>query len=184
MIDTNLEMTDKIGYLLFKKGIIDVEILEKAINAKTDDKGKTKRNLAQVLVQEFGFDHDTIFREVAILYAFRELDTSPDDIPEERLDNIKNTIENAEESVKEIMLRNKIIPFMYDERIKDKLIIAAVDPTDRNIPRVAFGLNAKKYEVIFIKIKDYEHIIEKILPPENLYLKALQDEDEDITNSK
>ena len=59
-------------------------------------------------------------------------------------------------------------------------IIAAVDPTDRNIPRVAFGLNAKKYEVIFIKIKDYENIIEKILPPENLYLKAMQDEDEGV----
>ncbi len=96
MIDTNLEMTDKIGYLLFKKGIIDEEILEKAINAKTDDKGKVKRNLAQVLVHDFGFDHDTIFREVAILYAFRELDTSPDETPEERLNNIKNTIENAD----------------------------------------------------------------------------------------
>lgn len=180
MIDTNLEMTDKIGYLLFKKGIIDVEILEKAINAKTDDKGKLKRNLAQVLVQDFDLDHDTIFREVAILYAFRELDTSPEEIPEERLDNIKSIIENADDSLKDLMLRYKIIPFMYDERIKDKLIIAAVDPTDRNIPRVAFGLNAKKYEVIFIKVKDYERIIEKILPPENLYLQALQNEDEDI----
>ena len=179
MIDTNLEMTDKIGYLLFKKGIIDVEMLEKAINAKTDDKGKVKRNLAQVLVQDFGFDHDTIFREVAILYAFRELDTSTDEIPEERLDSIKSIIENAEDSLKDLIVRHKIIPFMYDERIKDKLIIAAVDPTDRNIPRVAFGLNAKKYEVIFIKLKDYERLIEKILPPENLYLKALQDEDED-----
>jgi len=180
MIDTNVEMTDKIGYLLFKKGIIDAEMFEKAINAKSDDKGKVKRNLAQVLVQDFGFDHDTIFREVAILYAFRELDTSTDELPEERLDNIKSIIENAEDSLKELMLRNKIIPFMYDERIKDKLIIAAVDPTDRNIPRLAFGLNAKKYEVIFIKVKDYEHLIEKILPPENLFLKALLDEDEDI----
>ncbi len=180
MIDTNVEMTDKIGYLLFKKGIIDAEMFEKAINAKSDDKGKVKRNLAQVLVQDFGFDHDTIFREVAILYAFRELDASTDELPEERLDNIKSIIENAEDSLKELMLRHKIIPFMYDERIKDKLIIAAVDPTDRNIPRLAFGLNAKKYEVIFIKVKDYEHLIEKILPPENLFLKALQDEDEDI----
>ena len=155
-------------------------MLEKAINSKTDDHGKLKRNLAQVLVQDFGFDHDTIFREVAILYAFRELDTSPDEIPEERLDNIKSIIENAEDSLKDLILRHKIIPFMYDERIKDKLIIAAVDPTDRNIPRVAFGLKAKKYEVIFIKKIDYERIIEKILPPENIYLKALQDEDEDI----
>lgn len=180
MIDTNLELTDKIGYLLLKKGIIDVEMLEKALNIKGDDKGKVKRNLAQILVQDFGYDHDTIFREVAILYAFRELDTTPEQIPEERLDNIKNIIEHAEDSLKELMLRSKIIPFMYDERIKDKLIIAAVDPTDRNIPRVAFGLNAKKYEVIFIKIKDYEHLIEKILPPENEYLKALQSGDEDI----
>ncbi len=34
MLDTSLEMTDKIGYLLFKKGIIDAETLERALNAK------------------------------------------------------------------------------------------------------------------------------------------------------
>ena len=38
MIDTNLEMTDKIGYLLFKKGIIDSTMLEKALKAKADRK--------------------------------------------------------------------------------------------------------------------------------------------------
>ena len=81
MIDTNLEMTDKIGYLLFKKGIIDGQMLEKALQAKNNDKSKIKRNLAQILVQDFKFDHDVIFREVAILYAFRELETRPEDIP-------------------------------------------------------------------------------------------------------
>jgi type IV pilus assembly protein PilB len=70
MIETNLEMTDKIGYLLFKKGIIDGIMLEKALQAKNNDKSKVKRNLAQILVQEFGYDHDQIFREVSILYAF------------------------------------------------------------------------------------------------------------------
>ncbi|MDX1426850.1 MAG: hypothetical protein R3206_03400, partial [Salegentibacter mishustinae] len=78
-------MTDKIGYLLFKKGIIDAPTLEKAINAKNNDKGKVRRNLAQILVQDFKYDHDVIFREVAILYAFRELDTPPEEIPEERI---------------------------------------------------------------------------------------------------
>ena len=89
MIDTNLEMTDKIGYLLFKKGIIDGPMLEKAIAAKTNDRGKIKRNLAQILVQDFGYDHDVIFREVAILYAFRELETRPEEVPENRLESIK-----------------------------------------------------------------------------------------------
>ncbi len=176
MIETNLEMTDKIGYLLFKKGIIDSAMLEKALDAKAHDKSKIKRNLAQILVQDFGFEHDTIFKEVAILYAFRELDIRPEEIPPKRLDTIKQMINDANPQLKDQMLDHKVIPFMYDERIKDKLIIAAIDPTDRNIPKIAFGLNAKKYEVIYIRKKDYEKLIQMILPPENKYLKMLEEE--------
>ncbi len=177
MIDTNLEMTDKIGYLLFKKGIIDAEMLEKALSAKANDKSKIKRNLAQILVQDFKYDHDTIFREVAVLYAFRELDIHPEEIAPKKLDDIKSMINRAGDQLKNQMLEHKVIPFMYDERIKDKLIIAAIDPTDRNIPRIAFGLNAKKYEVVYIKKKDYEKLIHLILPPENVFLKALEESD-------
>jgi type IV pilus assembly protein PilB len=175
MIDTNLEMTDKIGYLLFKKGIIDGVMLEKALQAKSNDSSKIKRNLAQILVQEFGYDHDLIFREVAILYAFRELDASIEDIPPQRLTSIKQLVTSSPEALKQQMLEHKVIPFMYDERIKDKLIIAAVDPTDRNIPKIAFGLNAKKYEVLFIRKKDYEKLVSQIIPPENMYLKMMEE---------
>ena len=184
MIDTNLEMTDKIGYLLFKKGIIDTAMLEKALTAKANDKSKIKRNLAQILVQDFNYDHDTIFREVAILYAFRELDLRPEEIPHERLDSIKQMINGAVEQLKAQMLDHKVIPFMYDERIKDKLILAAIDPTDRNIPKIAFGLNAKKYEVIYIRKKDYDKLIHIILPPENVYLKMMEEADTEIEIEK
>jgi type IV pilus assembly protein PilB len=178
MIDTNLEMTDKIGYLLFKKGIIDGTILEKALQAKANDKNKIKRNLAQILVQEFGFDHDLIFREVAILYAFRELDASLEDIPPQQLKTIKQLVNDSPDSLKAQMLEHKVIPFMYDERMKDKLILAAIDPTNRNIPQIAFGLNAKKYEILFIRKKDYEKFVNTIIPPENVYLKMMQEADE------
>ncbi|MHB8579312.1 MAG: GspE/PulE family protein [Ignavibacteriaceae bacterium] len=184
MIDSTLEMTDKLGYLLFKKGIIDSSMLEKALNAKANDKSKIKRNLAQILVQDFGYDHDTIFREVAILYAFRELDAHLEDIPQQKLDSIKQMINGAGEPLKALMLEHKIIPFMFDERIKDKLILAAVDPTERNIPKIAFGLNAKKYEVIYIRKKDYERIIHAILPPENVYLKMMEEAASEIQIEK
>ena len=178
MIDTNLEMSDKIGYLLFKKGIIDSTTLEEALHAKANDKRKIKRNLAQILVQDFNYDHDQIFREVAILYAFRELETKPEEIPAERIESIKNLMGQANDSVKEMMMKHFVIPFMYDERIKDKLILASIDPTDRHMPRIAFGLNAKKYEVIFIKKSDYEKLIKIILPPENEFLKAMEEDDD------
>jgi type IV pilus assembly protein PilB len=175
MIDTNLEMTDKIGYLLFKKGIIDSSVLEKALTAKTNDNSKIKRNLAQILVQDFGYDHDTIFREVAILYAFRELEINPDEMPQRRIDSIKQMVNDANDQLKGQMLEHKIIPFMFDDRSKDKLILAAIDPTDRNIPKIAFGLQAKKYEVVYIKKPEFERLIQIVIPPENAYLKAMED---------
>ena len=175
MIDTNLEMTDKIGYLLFKKGIIDSAVLEKALTAKANDQSKIKRNLAQILVQDFNYDHDTIFREVAILYAFRELEINPEEIPQRRIDSIKQMINDTNEQLRGQMLEHKIIPFMFDDRSKDKLILAAIDPTDRNIPKVAFGLQAKKYEVVFIRKHDFERLIQIVHPPENAYLKAMEE---------
>ena len=57
------------------------------------------------------------------------------------------------------------------------MIIAATDPTNKNVQKVAFSLNAKKHEVIFIKQKDYEQLIEKIFPPENEFLKNIIEED-------
>lgn len=180
MIETNLELTDKIGYLLFKKGIIDAQMLERALNAKINDKSKIKRNLAQILVQDFNYDHDTIFREIAILYAFRELDVRIEEIPASKLEAIKSLINSSGENLKNQMLEHKVIPYMFDEKVKDKLILASIDPTDRNIPKIAFGLNIKKYEVIFIKKKDYEKLIQLILPPENIYLKMMEDESSEM----
>lgn len=175
MIDTNLEMTDKIGYLLFKKGIIDSSVLEKALAAKANDNSKIKRNLAQILVQDFGYDHDIIFREVAILYAFRELEINPDEMPQRRIDSIKQIVNDANDQLKGQMVEHKILPFMFDDRTRDKLILATIDPTDRNIPKVAFGLQAKKYEVVYIRKSEFERLIQIVIPPENVYLKAMED---------
>ena len=180
MIETRLEINDKIGYLLFKKGIIDAATLDKALNAKFNDRNKLKRNLAQILVDDFKYEHDVIFREVAILYAFRELDIDLQTIQPNQLDAIRSIVESGGEELKEIMLKENIIPFMYDEQIKDKLIIASTDPTNKNVQKVAFGLNAKKTEVIFIKKKDYDQLIEKLFPPENKFLQNISDDYENL----
>ncbi len=189
MLDNSIEFTDKIGYLLFKKGIIDADVLEKALSAKNADKNKNKRNLAQILVQDFGFEHDKIFGEVATLYAFREFDINPDELPADLSENIKKMMTQGGDTLKGLMDSSGVLPYKFDDRQKDKLLVAAVDPTDRNIPKIAFGLNAKKYEVIYIRKKQYDRIIEKLFPPENEFLKLLEEipseiavEDTDVTN--
>ncbi len=175
MIETGLDMSDKIGYLLFKKGIIDAQMLEKALLVKAEEKGKIKRNLAQILVQNFNYDHDLIFKEVAILYAFRELELPDGEQFQSKIDSIKQFINNLPDNLKQLMSEHKVIPYSYDEKYKDKLILAAIDPTDRSIPKIANSLNVRKYEVAYLKKRDFEKIAQLILPTENIYLKAIEE---------
>lgn len=180
MLESQLEMTDKIGYLLLKKGIIDHKILEQALKIKDSDQTKLKRNLAQILVDEFKFDHDLIFREVSVLYAFKELNIRVEDLPEERIAEIKNMLTKQGEDVKKMLLEHRVIPYKFDDKIKDKLIIAAVDPTDRNLAKIAYTLNAKKFEINYIRKKDYDKLIGHLITTENEYLKMVQESNEEI----
>ena len=180
MINEKIEMSDKIGYLLLKKGIIDSQILEKAIEAKEKDKEGDKRNLGQILVQEFGFDHDIIFKEIAILYAFKEIHLTENDLSEERINEIRGLLDIAGEDVKKTLLEHNVFPYKYDDRIKDKLILAAIDPTDRALTKIAYALKAKKYEVNFIKKVDYDKIINLVVPQQNEFLQMVENSDEVI----
>jgi len=180
MIDSQLEMTDKIGYLLLKKGIIDEKILEEALQTKQDDQTKLKRNLAQILVQEFNFDHDTIFREVAVLYAFKELNIHLAELSEERIDEIKKLLNLKGDEVRQLLLDHFVIPYSYD-KLRDKLVLAAIDPTDRALTKIAYSLNVKKFEVNYLRKKDYDRLIQIIAPPENVFLKMIEDSDEEIS---
>jgi len=179
MLDSQLEMIDKIGYLLLKKGIIDNKILEEALKVKNEDSTKQKRNLAQILVQEFGFDHDTIFREVAVLYAFKELNIRPDDLPEERVNEIRRIMSSRGDEIKAAMLEHQVIPYAFD-RMREKLVLAAVDPTDRFLTKIAYDLNAKKYDINYLRRRDYDKIINIISPPENEFLRSLEESNEEL----
>jgi len=180
MIDTQLEMTDKIGYLLLKKGIIDHKILEQSLKIKDADQTKLKRNLAQILVDEFKYDHDIIFREVAVLYAFKELNVHPEELSDERIAEIKNLMTRQGDDVKQMLFTHRVIPFRYDDKIKDKLVLAAVDPTDRNLAKVAYTLNVKKYEINYLRKKDYDKLVALLAPTENEYLRMIQEAGEEI----
>ena len=180
MLESQLEMADKIGYLLLKKGIIDSKILEQALKLKDADLLKQKRNLAQILVDEFKFDHDIIFREVAVLYAFKELNIHPEELSEERVNEIKALMNKQGQDVRKMLIEHRVIPFKFDERQRDKLILAAVDPTDRNLAKIAFTLNAKKYEINYLRKRDYDKLIGMLISSENEFLKAIESAAEEM----
>jgi len=176
-----IDITDKIGYTLLKKGIIDFETLEKSLKMKdSDENKKNRKNLGQILVTEFGADHDAVFREVANLYAFREVFLNDEKIDEARIAFVKKLVDGLSDQQKEMMLTAKMMPLKYDERQTDKLVIVAADPTDRNLPVVARSFNVKKYEICYARLKDLQTILEKVMPKQNEFLKMLESGPETI----
>ncbi len=173
-------ITDKIGYTLLKKGIIDYETLEKSLKVKESEQGRNRRNLGQILVEEFQADHDTVFREVAGIYAFREVRLDEEEIDPARIEFIKRFIDGLPEQVRDLLIQVKMLPYKFDDRQPDKLIIITADPTNRDIPLVARNFAAKKYEVAFCRLKDLQGLIDQVVPVTNEFLRML----EDTTNQK
>ncbi len=141
----------------------------------SDDNKKNRKNLGQILVTEFGADHDAVFREVANLYAFREIFLNDEKVEEARIAFVKKYIEQLSDQQREMMVQAKMLPFKFDERQPDKLIIIAADPTDRNLPIVARSFNVKKYEICYVRLKDLQSLMDKVAPAQNEFLKLLDD---------
>jgi type IV pilus assembly protein PilB len=176
----DVDITDKIGYTLLKKGIIDYETLEKSLSVKESEDKKNRRNLGQILVTDFSVDHDSVFREVANLYAFREIYLNDETIDQGKIDFIKKFVDGLPETTRDLIIQTRMLPLKFDERQSDKLIIIAADPTDRNIPAIARNFNVKKYEVCYCRLKDLQGLMEQVVPPQNEFLKMIQDTDVSI----
>ena len=168
-------ITDKIGYTLLKKGIIDYETLEKSLKIKDAELGKNRRNLGQILVEEFNADHDAVFREVAGIYAFREVYLTDENIDKPRIDFIRKMIDPLPQNIRELMLQVKMLPLKFDEKQPDKLIIITADPTNRKIPPIARNFGVKKYEVAFCRMRELQGLLEQVAPAENEFLRMLED---------
>ncbi len=186
--DIDTDIANKLGYILLKKGVIDSKTLVKAVSTRRNESlnanSKNRRNLAQILVQDFKYDHDVVYQEVASLYAFKtfELDLEEKDNPV--IGSMKKLISSFNDESKKLMLQHKVIPVKYETRNKEKIILAAVDPTVREIPKIAYSLNAKSYEVFYLPFSKYEQLISVIIPPENLYLKKIEEEVYDYQDTR
>jgi type IV pilus assembly protein PilB len=171
----HIDITDKIGFALLKKGVIDYETLEKSLKVKESEEKKNRRNLGQILVNDFSADHDAVFREVADLYAFREINVAEEGVDKAKIDFIRKFVDGLPQNIREMLIQTKMLPLKYDEKQPDKLIIVAADPTDRRIPLVARSFGGKKYEVAYCRLREIENLIVQVIPPENAFLKQLED---------
>ena len=119
-----------IGDILVKKSIISGEQLKEALEILEQEPESSSRRLGQILFQDLDLNRHTIMKEIAEIYAFREVLENIDSVPEEIIDHIKTNVEELNNDVVDELVVLKAVPF---HRSQNSITVAAADPSDPDI---------------------------------------------------
>ncbi len=177
MIDKQ-NIKNELGKLLFEKKVVEPQVLSRALQS-LNGRGNNSRNLATILVEDYKFDHHIIYKELAELYAFKQLNYDDTEESSKNIDFIKKYMSGYDQEFRKNLISHKIIPFAFDEEIKNKIIFGAVDPTNAELTKLINRLNLTKYEIGYLPPADFNKILEIIDPKENEFLKSFKETKEE-----
>lgn len=169
-VDTRRHLVD----ILLQRGIVTEGQLEAALRIQEEDIDKSPRRLGQILHSDLDLDRHLVMKAICDAFAFREVCHGIDAVPKELVDKVKELIDHLpEEFVRPLMARNSI-PFA---RYRDKIIIAAADPTDPELTDLITKLGIKHYELAYCRIEILKELVESVYERKNDYLEMLNDID-------
>lgn len=165
-----------IGDILVKKSIISSEQLKEALEILEQEPESSSRRLGQILFQDLDLNRHTIMKEIAEIYAFREVLENVDSVPEEVIEHIKTNVEELNSDVVDELVVLKAVPF---HRSQNSITVAAADPSDPDIQGVIQKLNFKKTELVYCKYEFIEEILSNVYEQKNEFLDLLEEIDYD-----
>ena len=176
---TTGSLNDRLGLALIRDGMVEAEIIDKAIKFKekasfAHPDRPSRRSLAQILVEEFKQEPDLIYAYVASVYGFQIIDLKTEAQLDQRMEFIKKLLDNATATARDYMIKMKILPYRHDPRDYRRMIFIAADPTDPMISVIARALRIQIYDIHCVRHSEICSLIEKIFPPENQFLKEIQ----------
>lgn len=167
-----------IGDILVSKGVVSDEQLQQALAILEEEPENSSRRLGQILYQDIGLNRHLIMREISKVYAFREVLSEADAVPDEIIDHIKKNIEVMPEDVIDELVHHKAIPY---QRLNGSLTIAAADPSDPNIQSIINRLSFKQTELVYCNYELVDQILSKVYEQKNEFLDLLEEIDYEDT---
>lgn len=164
-----------IGDILVSKGIVSDEELAKALTILEEEPQSSNRRLGQILFQDLGLNRHVIMKEIAQIYAFREVLENQEMVPNDVIDHIKKNIDEFNSDTIDKLVVLKAVPFQKQKG--GTLIIAAADPSDPELQNILPKFNAKQTELTYCKYELIEEILSKVYEQKNEFLDLLEEID-------
>ena len=146
-------MTSFLEHLL-RNQIITEEVAREAAEWKQKHE-KDKRSLTDLLKEEFGLSPDVLHHQIAQFYAFRVIDINERGASRLLPAEIFKMLRALPETVRQTALRHKVLPWDIGDNQPDKLLVVTPNPTDREVTDVARAFPYKKFEICYMKERDW-----------------------------
>jgi type IV pilus assembly protein PilB len=163
----------RLGRRLLNKGIVSEEILAKALTLQSREPKPVRRKLQDVLVRDFKIDRHLIFREIAELYAFQQIDLGHEKIDKDRIDFIRDIIYELPDDIQQQFVNKKLLPFKWHDFKRNVLVLITHDPTDEEIHRLVSHLDCQHYEIAYTRLEDVEELIREVFYSRNEFLQQI-----------
>ena len=163
-----------IGDILVSHGIITDEQLQQALVILEDEPENSSRRLGQILYQDIGLSRHTIMKEIASIYAFREILENEETVTEDIIETIRKNIEELPEDIVEELVHQKALPF---SRSNGSLTVAAADPSDPRLQTIINKFNFRQIELVYCKYELIEEILNQVYEQKNEFLDLLEEID-------
>ena len=150
------------GDLLVEKDIISPDQLLAALEIISREPHDKRRKLPQVLVDDCRADRDKIYDEIADYYAFRKLHIKEDDLDDEALAFVRKHLNGMQPTVRAMALEYRVLPFMMDPDRPDRLLVVTPDPTRKEVYAIARSLPFQKFEICYVKLKQWEDLWQRV----------------------
>jgi len=159
----------ELGDILIDKGIIQPDVLERAVAVLNKEENKGRRKLPQILVEQFKMDRDLVYREVADYYAFRTLDISMETIDDGVLAFIRKELTSLPESIREMVHENKVLPYSIDPERPGRLLVITPDPTKPEVYKIARTFHYQKFEICYVPLSQWDGMWKRVSLDKAIY---------------
>ena len=152
----------ELGDLLVEKEIISPEQLLSALEILSRESHDKRRKLPQVLVDDIHVDRDRVYDEIADYYAFKKLQIVPENIDDEGLAFIRRELNNLPSAIRAMALEYRALPYATDPERRERLQVVTPDPTRREVYSIARSFSFPKFEICYIKLKQWEDLWQRV----------------------
>ena len=139
---------------LLRNKIITEDLARQAVEWKRQNE-QDKRSFVEILGTEFGISQDELHLQVALFYAFRIIDSGERGLRRLLVSDAKKLMLGLPENIRQLATRYKVLPYDIAENQPDKIVLVTPNPSDREISHIARALPYKRYEICYMKERDW-----------------------------